>query len=224
MALLTRYMLAEQIHDLLEGGNPGVASSVSIPELQISIAQVLNNLLKIDYLSVNEKLGEKIPNGSVIALYDGIVPISTTNGRSKATLPVKPLKLPRNMGVFSIFRPDYPDKEFIPLQMGQYNLLKTQALVNDLLGRIGYEVFGNEIVFTKDLPLLFPDETLSMRLMILDISEYSDYDILPVPPEWEWPIIKEVYQLYSTQPIPDKIVDGTVKEEKGINTNQQQKT
>lgn len=224
MALLTKYFLAEQIRNLIEGGTPGVASSISLNQIKASIAQVLNNMLKIDYLSVNTKLGETIPNGGVLGLYEGIVPTSTTNGRSKCTLPIKPLKLPRNMGVWSVFMMDREGEEFIPIQMGQYNLIKSQALIDDLLGQIGYENFGMEVVFTKDLPLLFPDQTVSMRLAILDISLYDDYTILPIPGEWEWPIVKEVYQLYSTQPIPDRVVDATVKEEKGINTNQQQKT
>lgn len=223
MAVLTKYSLCEAVHNLLEGGNPGVATSVGKDELKVACAQVLNNLLKVDYLSVNEKLGEKIPNGSVLGLYEGITTVSTTNGRSKASLPVKPLKLQRNMGIFSVYLSDMPENEFIPLQMGQYNLIKSQALINDILGQIGYENYGLELLFTKDLPLLYPGKKLSMRLAILDISQYSDYDPLPVPPEWEWPIIKEVYGLYSTQPIPDKIVDATVKESKGIATNEQSK-
>ena len=60
-----------------------------------------------------------------------------------------------------------------------------------------------------------------MRLAIMDISLYGDYDILPILPEMEHEVITEVYKLYITQPTADKVVDATVKEQKGIPVNQQ---
>ena len=60
-----------------------------------------------------------------------------------------------------------------------------------------------------------------MRLAIMDISMYGDYDPLPILPEQEWEVIQQVYKIYSTQAIPDKLVDPTVDEQKGIPTIQQ---
>jgi hypothetical protein len=129
------------------------------------------------------------------------------------------------MGIWSVYLTSNPSDEFIPLQMGQSNLIKSQPLLNDLLGQIGYEPLGGmDISFTKDLPLLFPNETLSMRLAIMDMAQYGDYDVLPLPPEFEWQVISEIYKLYSTQPIPDKVVDPTQKELKGVDPNKQTKT
>lgn len=224
MAVVTIYRLAEEISKLLNGGNVQVASNVTLPELKITIGQVANQLLKTDYFQLNEALGEKIPNGSVLGLYEGIQPTSWVVGRSKATLPIKPLKLPRNMGVFSVFRTNDPSNEFIPLQMGQYNLLKSQVLINDLLGQIGYEVFGMELIFTKDIPQMYPGETLSMRLAIMDISQYSDYDPLPILPEMEWEIKRQVVALYSQEPITDKLVDPSNKNQQKVPVKEQQQT
>lgn len=226
MAVITIYRLAEQVLGLIEGGNPGAASSVSINECKIACQQVINQLLKTEYLSINGKMGEAIPNGTVLGLYENL-PIVSYNGKSKCTLPIKPIKMPRNMGIWAIY-PKYTangnyelDKEFIPLQMGQGGLIKSQPLLNDLLGQVGYENFGLDVIFTKDIPAMFPDAVVAMRLAIMDISLYSDYDVLPILPEMEWTVIQEVYKLYSTQPTPDKIVDDTVKEQKNIPTNQQ---
>ena len=55
----------------------------------------------------------------------------------------------------------------------------------------------------------------------MDISQYSDYDMLPILPEMEWSVITEVYKMFSTQPLPDKLVDSTVKENKNVPLNQQ---
>jgi hypothetical protein len=172
-------------------------------------------------------MGETIPNGTTLGLYEGIDVVSY-NGKSKATLPIKPLKLPRNMGIWAIY-PQYDvnvdvydlDKEFIPLQMGQGSLLKSQPLINDLMGQVGYENFGMDVIFTKDLKSLFPNIKLAMRLAIMDISMYGDYDPLPILPEQEWQVINEVYKLYATQVVPDKLVDPTVDESKGSPTIQQ---
>jgi len=222
MAALTLYLLAEQSLSLIEGGDPKVASSISFNELKIACANVINQLLKVDYLQLNAGMGETIPNGSVLGLYEGITPVQWVTGRSKATLPVKPLKLPRNMGIWSIYRTSDPGNEFIPLQMGQSNLIKSQPMINDLLGQVGYESLGAmDIAFTQDLTQLFPGETLSMRLAILDANQYGDYDILPLPPEFQWQVLTEVYKMYSTQPVPDKVVDSTQSELKTIPINDQ---
>lgn len=229
MAVVTIQRLAEAAFSLIEGGDPAIASSIGFGELRIACGQVINSLLKTTYLEVNGAMGEKIPNGSVLGLYEGIT-VSSYNGKSKATLPIKPLMLPRNMGVFAIY-PKYSangnyelDKEFIPLQMGQGALLKSQPLINDLMGQVGYEVFGNEVVFTKDLTSIYPYVRVAMRLAIMDISQYGDYDVLPVPPELEFEIIQQVYKLYISSPTPDKLVDSTAKENKGVPLKQQQQT
>lgn len=226
MAVVTIYRLAESCLSLIEGGDPKVASSLSFGEIKIACGQVINSLLKTDYFTVNGSLGEVIPNGSVLAMYENIEVVSS-NGKSQATLPIKPIKLPRNMGVWGIY-PKYTtdgnyeyDKEFIPLQIGQGALIKSQPLFNDLLGQVGYECFGDKIYFTKDIKQIFPDVVLAMRLVIMDISQYGDFDNLPLPPEYEWEVISQVYKMYSTQPTPDKVVDSTTAEQKGIPINQQ---
>ena len=78
---------------------------------------------------------------------------------------------------------------------------------------MGYELLGETIRFNKDLTEGGgTTTTVDMRLAIMDMDNYDDYTMLPIPPEWEWDIIKEVYAMYSTQPIPDKTVDITTNE------------
>lgn len=224
MAVVTIYRLAEEILKMLSGGDIQAATNISLNEVKISIGQVANSLLKIEHFQVNEKMGEKIPNGAVLGLYEGIPYTSYSTGKSKAHLPIKPLKLPRNMGCFSIFRTSDPINEFIPLQMGQSNLINSLPLINTLLGQVGYENYGMELVFTKDLAQLFPNDTLSMRLAIFDISEYGDYDPLPILPEQEWQIKQEVIKLYSSVGISDMVVDATTKQQQNIPLKDQQQT
>jgi len=229
MAVVTIGRLSEEILKMLSGGNIAAASNISLAEMKISICQVANQLLKTEHFSINEKMNEKIDNGAVLGWYDGIS-VTSFNGKSSAVLPIKPIKLPRNMGVFAIYpkyelRDNYElDKEFVPLQMGQAGLLKSQPMINDLMGQIGYECFGLSLVFTKDIKSMFPDVTLAMRLAILDLSQYGDYDILPLLPEHEWQIKQEVIKLYSGVGVADMLVDSTVKQQQNIPVTQQKQS
>jgi len=225
----TLYRIAEECLKALSGGNIAGASNISLGEMKISICQVANQLLKVEHFSVNEKMAEKIDNGAVIGWYEDIS-VTSFNGKSTATLPIKPIKLPRNMGVFGIY-PKYEsngnyelDKEFIPLQMGQSALLKSQPMINDLLGQVGYENYGISIVFTKDIKTMFPNIVLAMRLAVLDFSQYSDYDVLPLLPEQEWQIKQEVIKLYSGVGVADLLVDSSNKQQQNIPVPQQKQT
>ncbi len=225
MAVLTRYKLAEQIFNLIEGGDPQAASSISFNEIIMSVGQVVNKMLKTEYLSRNMPMGEFIPNGTVLGLYENIAVSQYGTGRSKCTLPIKPMFLPREMGVWAVYQSGKPNQQFIPVQIGQTNLLRSQPMINDLLGQVGYEVLGETVVFTKDLTDSGTTTyTVDMRLAILDMDNYDDYTMLPIPPDYEWDIIKEVYAMYSTQPIPDKLVDATTKEEMKVPIRNQQQS
>lgn len=220
MGVVTIYRLAESCLSLIEGGDFAEGSSLTFNEIKIACGNVINSLLKTEYFSINEKMGEKIPNGTVSAFYENIPvnPLSTTS--SIAKLPIKPLKLPRNMGVWEI-TPNSPDAtiDFIPLQLGQINLKKSQPILSDLLGQVGYEVHGMDVIFDQDISTFIG--LVNMRLIVMDISQYGDFDPLPILPEQEWEVINQVYKLYSSQPTPDKLVDPTVDEAKGIPVNQQ---
>lgn len=213
MAVVTLYRLAEQALSLIEGGDMPAASSLSINEIKIACGQVINKLLKTEHMSRNLPMGEMIPNGAVIGTYTGIAVSQDGNGSSKCTLPIKPILLPRNMGIWSVYPSGKPQDEFIPMQMGQNNMLRSQPMINELLGQTGYEAYGEVLKFNKDLTESGTvSATVDMRLVVMDISQYDDYTMLPVPPEWEWDIITEVYKMYSLQPIPDKVIDSTQKE------------
>lgn len=226
---VTIYRLAEQALRIISGGELPNAVQPSLPQVKLLLGQVLNQMLKIGMFEVNMADGERIPNGLVVATYEDI-PVTSYNGKSRAELPIKPQHLHRNMGVFGVYpkweaNGDYDfDNEFIPLQMGQGGLLKSQKLISDLMGQVGYENFGGYLIFTKDLRSISPDVKLAMRLVIMDISQYGDYDVLPLPPEYEFQAIQNVVQLFMQQPTPDKLVDPSVAEQKNIPIPQQRMT
>ena len=230
MAGTTIYKLSEQIMKRLAGGDIPTAISPSWGEVKISIGQVINELLKIDYYQFNAAQNnaerERIPNGTVLAMYEDL-PVQSYNRKSIATLPVKPIKLPRNMGVWAVY-PKWDcdqnldfDNEFIPLQMGHAGRLNSQPLISDLLMQVGYEVFGEQIVFTRDLTQIRRSVTVAVRLAIMDISKYDDYTMLPILPEHEAEVVKRVVALYEGMRTADKLTDPAVNQQVGVPITQQ---
>lgn len=220
MAVVTKYLLAEQISRILSGGDIGVATMPSLNEIKQAVGQAINAMLKVDYLrmNVNREMDEKTPNAMVVGLYENIA-VESYNGKSRSELPITPIRMPRNMGVYGVY-PKWDsqsvidfDNEFIPLQMGQGGMLKSQSLISDLLNQVGYEVFGKHIIYTKDLTQMYQSPTVALRLVIMDLDQYSDYDMLPIPPEMEVDVVKAVVDMYKDRPVPDKLVDSSQKEQ-----------
>jgi hypothetical protein len=221
MALITKGRLAEEILRLYYGGNIPVAGKVRKEEVFVSIGQVINTMLKTEYFNVSLPGGEVIPNGAMVGLYENIA-VTKLDNRSYCTLPVKPLKLPRDLGIYQVWDMANPDCMFVPLQMGQWAQNKTHPMLSGLLGKIGYEPYGERIVFTSDITNNGVDDTtVGMRLVIADLDQYGEYDMLPVPPEYELAIKQQVLSIFSTEQVADKIVDPSVKEQKGVPIKQQ---
>ena len=97
-------------------------------------------------------------------------------------------------------------------------------MINDIFGQIGYEVFGNSIIFTKDIKKLFPNIKLAMRLVVMDITLYGDYDVLPILPEQELDIKKEVLKLDGMGGVGDSLVDSTTKGQQNIPIREQKQS
>lgn len=217
----TKARLAEEILLLLSGGRIGVATKYHINEIKISVCQIANQILRTEYFGNLTPLQEFIPNGAMMATYENnlVVPWSNT---SKTKLPAMPIRLPRNIGVYQVFSQSDYFSQFIPLQQGEAEMIRSQGLVSDLSGFTGYEVSGLDVIFTKDLTIPNTNVYVTIKMAILDFTQYSDYDPLPLPPEYEWQIKQQVYQLYMNEQIPDKLVDPGVKEGKTPLAQQQQ--
>jgi hypothetical protein len=205
----TKRIIADQTMFRLNAGWPDIAQSTQKEDIFKALEQKINSLFKLQQFSVTLASGGTIPDNLAIANYEGITVTRTTNERSKATLPIMPISLPLNAGVHEI-RPlmsaaNNADRmlgfPFIPLQAGQFFLLSADTLLNDLMGQVGYEVQGKTVVFTKDLTSMGVSK-VDMKLVVLDMSQYSETDLLPVPADMEDQLVNELVQQFagSSQP------------------------
>jgi hypothetical protein len=209
----TKGRLAEEILLVLSGGRIGAGTKFHPNEIKLSIAEVANQLLKMEVMTQDIPMGNMIPSGAAIGTYENNK-VSQYGKVSKAKLPCFPLKLPRNMGVYQVI--DSNGCELIPMELGQEGLIKSNAILNDLSGFIGYTCAGLDVLLTKDVTVPNTDVFLTFRLVVLDFTLYSDWDILPLSPEQEWSIKGEVIKLYGGEPVADKVVDSGNKEQRGL--------
>ena len=107
------------------------------------------------------------------------------------------------MGVLHVSKTDAIDEPFVPIPASLYGIIKPQELLGDLSGLIGYEVFGKDIVFTKNLPGLGVNNVF-IRLVGVDLSQLTDYDILPLSSDMEAQVVTQVYNILVQTPPVDR--------------------
>lgn len=212
----TKKILAEQVMYALGAGWPDIAAAVQEEDLYKRIEQKVNAKAKLQHFAQTLASGETIPDGLFLATYEGVA-VTSSGDRAKATLPVKPVSLPRNLGIYNVYDERYPDQPFIPLQRGQMALLRSDALLNDLIGDVGYEPKNEEIIFTKDIALLGVSEVV-MELVVFDISQFSITQPLPIPADMEDELVREMVQEYTNVEQPET---GAISRLNGIKNNSQ---
>jgi len=106
--------------------------------------------------------------------------------------------------------------QYIPLQNGQAALLKSQNLINNLLGTVGYEIRDGYVVFTEDITDAGGQNVnaVDMQLVVMDITKYGDYDILPLPADMAAQVVSEVVALLLNTPPENTVVDSRTTENK----------
>jgi hypothetical protein len=211
MPNITKRLLSDQLLFKLDGSFPEVSMAVQKQDVWKAIEQWINSKFKLKHFQETLPTGETIPEGASLATYTGIA-VTSSGDKSVCTLPVMPISLPRNMGVYDIN--DGNGYSFIPLQKGQINLLGQEFLANTLLGQICYEIAGMNVTFSQDITLLKMD-TVNMDLMVFDMSKYSETDILPLPSDMEQQLLDDLYKMFAPiQPEPATVSNYPVNSQK----------
>jgi hypothetical protein len=207
---MTWKILVDQIKRVLAGSNPS-SPAIWDEEIKAYAKQVINTLLNTSYFQTVLPSGDTIPDGYVMAVYTGI-PVERWQKKSRAKLPAYPIRLPKNMGVFLVAKNDDEEDQFIPVPSGQSGFIKSQGLMSNLIGKVGYEVKDGYVVFTKDID----DELVQMHLVVMDFDHYTDTQILPIPAEMTKTVVEEVVKLYSVHATSDKLIDSNTEPTKLI--------
>lgn len=199
---MTKKNFSDMILYKLAGGIPDASFPIDERDIWDALEHKVNAMFKMQQFNINLPSGGAIPDGMFLATYEDVAVTRTSNERSKCTLPVMPISLPRNAGINEI-RPvlnltDSGDKmlgnPIIPTQSGQSYLLQADKLLNDLQGQWSYEPNGATILFSKDLTT-YDINKVDMKLVVFEISNYSITQDMPIPADligqFEDELIKE---------------------------------
>lgn len=193
MSGITKFVVAEQVLFRLAGGVPDTNFPVQHEDVYKALEQKVNSLFKLKHFDTTLPSGETMPDNAMIATYTDVA-VTADGQRSKATLPIIPISLPKSAGIALVYSTE--GVPFIPVQRGQMALLRTDSLLNDLMGQIAYEPKNNTVTFSKDITLL-GISTVTMELCVLDVSQYSVTQTLPIPADMEQRVIDELVQQFS---------------------------
>ena len=194
--------IAEQIqlqYKRMSGLNDAPKTVLDKREIKPLIVQVANTLMKAEAMG-KFQVGDLLTPPCVIATF-GALAVSVSAVRSKCTLPVYPLSLPRGLGLWSVnpITAGNDGTSYIPITSGDKELLAGLDEFS-LEGQIGFYLEGRDVFFTAA-----PTATVKAKVLLTDISTLSDTDLLPVAPEIESAIISGVLQIIQPQPIPPTI-------------------
>jgi hypothetical protein len=196
---MTKKILAEQIQRLyarfIDKENP--SDIIDTREIILFIEQSLNKVLKLQVAESFKAGMIDVPKCNLIE-YTAAVTADSGNNRAYITLPVIPLTLPMNMGIWSIAAATGAMNPYIPIP-AQDVLVFQGANLSYLEGKIGYYVQGRRVYFTKNITLTANGTVTSVvvNLLTMDLSQFGDNDLLPISPEVESTIIADVLETIS---------------------------
>jgi len=207
--MITKGKIIDQILRLSAGGSTNDEKEISREDVALLVSQVINRLLKTEHLSVNMPLGADYPPHTLITTYKVVREKVESKEISRdyyLRLPVMPISLPRNMGIWSV-TDDQGSTELIPIESGQQHHLRKQEGLFLMELQPYYWVEGQTVFIRYPLFDIHPDNekiALRVKLLIVDPNVIGEYDYLQIPIEMEEAVVKEVLTLIGALP---KVVD-----------------
>ena len=161
-------------------------------EIKLLVVDAIHTILGAKLSDQAAKGFTDIPE-ALIATYENISVVSA-GGAYKCTLPAQPISAAGDMGVYEVFSDEL--NPFIPIPKQIMKVMQGTDLAV-LESKVGYFRSSNDkIRFTADPRVndtAWSDtDTVTMRLIINDITKYSDTDILPLPGDYNLKVIELV--------------------------------
>ena len=179
--------LSEQISRIyaryIDKENPNTI--VDKREIKLLVVDAIHTILGAKLASQSAKGFVDIPE-ALIATYTNIT-VNNASSVYTCTLPAQPVASTGDMGIYEVFGTDELSP-YIPIPKQIMKVMQGTDL-GVLESKIGYFRSSNDkIRFTADPTV----STVTMRLIINDISKYSDTDILPLPADYNLQVIELV--------------------------------
>lgn len=178
--MTTRKKIREQVQLLYNQfvDKNGFDDEIDVRLIDIMVEQSINRFLKVQVMN-NIKAGNiEIPTCNIIEYT--LTPASNT-----VTLPVFPMTLAMDMGVWKVSLVSN-GVAMIPINSTMSNVY-SGTNVYYLEGQTGYTVKGNKIKFTTSVTT-----SVAVELLVSDFSTTGETDPLPVSPDVEADVVSDV--------------------------------
>lgn len=190
----TKNILSEQIQRIysrfIDKGNE--SDVIDLREIKLLVNQSINKVLKLQVAESFKAGMIDVPKCNIVE-YTCAVTSQSGNSRAFITLPVIPINLPMDMGIWSISASNAAMTPYIPIPAQDVIVFQGTNL-SALEQQVGYYLQGKKVYFTKDITLTANGSITSVlvNLLVADFSTQGDNDLLLISPEVENSIIEDV--------------------------------
>jgi hypothetical protein len=190
----TKNILSEQIQRIyarfIDKGNE--SDVIDIREIKLLVNQSINKVLKLQVAESFKAGLIDVPKCNLVE-YTCAVTSQSGNSRAFITLPVIPINLPMDMGIWSIAASNAAMTPYIPIPAQDVIVFQGTNL-SALEQQVGYYMQGKRVYFTKDITTVANGSITSVivNLLVSDFSTQGDNDLLLISPEVENSIMEDV--------------------------------
>jgi hypothetical protein len=190
----TKNILSEQIQRIysrfIDKGNE--SDVIDLREIKLLVNQSINKVLKLQVAESFKAGLIDVPKCNLVE-YTCAVTSQSGNSRAYITLPVIPINLPMDMGIWSIAATNAAMTPYIPIPAQDVIVFQGTNL-SALEQQVGYYMQGKRVYFTKDITTVANGSITSVivNLLVSDFSTQGDNDLLLISPEVENSIMEDV--------------------------------
>lgn len=170
-------------------------------EITLLVEQALNESLKEAVPEQNVYGGVELPAAGLLT-FTGSSLLTLSADGLEVTLPVVPITLPHDMGIFRVYHADTPTTPYIPITK-EASMVFGGSDASYLEGQVGYFRKGfDKIRFTTNVKVLgsnpVVDETdIVVEMFIVDFSQFAATAVLPISADMERVVIRKVLESLS---------------------------
>jgi hypothetical protein len=190
----TKNILSEQIQRIYSRfiDKDNIKSVIDEREIKLLVNQSINKVLKLQVAESFKAGMIDVPKCNIVE-YTCAVTSQPANTRAFITLPVIPINLPMDMGIWTISASNAAMTPYIPIPSQDVIVFQGTNL-SALEQQVGYYMQGKKVYFTKDITTVANGSISSVlvNLLVSDFSTQGDNDLLLISPEVENSIIEDV--------------------------------
>jgi hypothetical protein len=190
----TKNILSEQIQRIYSRfiDKDNIKSVIDEREVKLLVNQSINKVLKLQVAESFKAGMIDVPKCNIVE-YTCAVTSQPANTRAFITLPVIPINLPMDMGIWTISASNAAMTPYIPIPSQDVIVFQGTNL-SALEQQVGYYMQGKRVYFTKDITTVGNGSISSVlvNLLVSDFSTQGDNDLLLISPEVENAIIEDV--------------------------------